>query len=309
MSLVVSSLTAFVDETGAIINKAVLGARTLKSGIRIEPGIKTSKNLHTLASTVYAQANSTCGWNASGSTSLGATTLTLCPLKINESICIEILEQYYTQMLLKAGSYNETLGGFESYFASEKADSVSALIEELIWQGNPITATGNNKLCGGILYEVDRVVSGSTVNTYTASAITVGSAIATVDMLIAALPAAVRGATDLKLFMSEPNFYTYLQAVRNANYFNPSYFSVDAGSQWEYQHPASNVTVVGVAGLNSTSTRMILTPASNLVFGTDLEKDATDFRLWYSLDNQEERFVAKWKQGVKFIFPDFVVRF
>lgn len=306
MGLVVTSLTAFVDETGAIINKAVLGARTLKSGIRIEPGIKSSKNIHTLSSTLYAQANSTCGFESSGSSTLGQVTLSVCPLKVNEDICIETLEGYYTQMMLKDGSYNESLGGFEAYFASEKAAALSALIEVLIWQGSTTNGTGNNSLCNGLLWEADRVVSASTVNV-TVTAMTVANAISLVDVLVNNIPAAVRGENDLTLFMSETNFYLYAQALRNANYFH--YDSTNPGTNWTIVHPASNVKVVGVAGLNGTATRMILTPASNIVFGTDLERDYNDFRLWYSLDSQIEKFAAKWKQGVKFIYPDFVVRF
>jgi spore coat polysaccharide biosynthesis protein SpsF (cytidylyltransferase family) len=72
--------------------------------------------------------------------------------------------------------------------------------------------------------------------------------------------------------------------------------------------PGTNVKVVAVRGLNSQN-KMYLSKASNFYFGTDLLNDSEDFRIHYSQDNDEVRFLAKWKMGVQVAFPDLVVAF
>lgn len=308
MSFDVSALSTYTDQTGEIIRKAVAGARTLKY-IRIEPGIQSAKDIHTLSSTLYAQA-SNCGFNASGSTVLGKVGLSVCPLVVQESLCIETLEQYFTQLMLRKGdgSYKQDMGDIEPIFIDEKAAQISAVVENLIWQGNTVAGTGNNSLCRGLLYYVDNTVSASTVNV-TNSAFTAANAISIIDTLVNNIPAAVRGENDLAVLVSEPSFYLYLQNVREKNYFNPAYFSAPGGDQWTYQHPASNVKVIGVAGLNASANRAILTPLSNIVFGTDMMSDFEQFKLWFSMDTQKVLFHARWKQGVALVYPEFAVRF
>ena len=40
-----------------------------------------------------------------------------------------------------------------------------------------------------------------------------------------------------------------------------------------------------------------------------MKTDSEEFRIFYSEDNDEVRFRAKWKMGVQFAFPEFVVFF
>jgi len=100
MSLNVSGLSVFTDENKMeLIKKSVLGGRTTQF-ITVQPDIKSSASINIIDSTLDAQAGA-CGWNAAGTTALSQRNLAVCPIKINEAICLDTLESYYTQKMMR----------------------------------------------------------------------------------------------------------------------------------------------------------------------------------------------------------------
>lgn len=307
MALDVNGLTAYVDENKmALIKKAILGGRTLKY-ISVQPGIKSSATINIINSDLVAQAGA-CGFNDDGTTDLTQQELSVCPLKVNESICLDTLEQYYTQKLMQPGSYNEDIP-FEAIYASEKADKINALIDDLVWKGDTVSGSGNLALCDGFIRKAQTEWSASTVNgnTSSATAITASNIVALVDDMNAVVPTDILGMNDLTLFVGYDVYRTYALALRNANLFHYT-GAENQGEDFSQPIPGTNVKVVAVRGLNGTN-KMFLTSASNLYFGTDLLSDAEDFQIFYSADFDEVRFRSKWKQGVQAAFPDYVVYF
>ena len=316
MSLNLNGLAAYTDETGMdLIKASVLKGRTADI-VRVQGGIKSTAAINIIGSSLSAQAGA-CGWNAAGTTSLTQRDLAVCDIKVNESICLNDLEAYYTQVMMNPGSYNENIP-FEQIFAEEKRDVIMALVDDLFWKGSTnatrvfgnvtVSATTNYTLCNGLLETLEHTsASASTVSTsLSGSAFSAGSAIAIVDAMIAAVPQDVMDATDLTLFLSYADFRTYATALRNANLFHYS-GAESQGDNFSLMVPGSNVRVYAVRGLASTKHKY-LTPASNVYMGTDLLGDAENFRIWYSQDNDEVRFLAKWKQGANVAFPQFVVK-
>jgi hypothetical protein len=306
MSLNVNGLTAYVDENKmALIKKAVLGGRTLRF-INVQPDIKSSATINILNSDLVAQAGA-CGWSEDGETILTQQTLSVCPLKVNEAICLDTLEQYYTQKMMRPGSYNEDIP-FEEIFASEKADKINALIDDLIWKGNT-SLTGQTGLCDGFIKLADVTFSGSVVdgNVGSVTAVTAANIITIVDGMSSVVPTNILGMDDLHLFVGYDFYRTYALALRNANLFHYT-GAENQGEDYSQMIPGTNIRIVAVRGLNGTN-KAFLSSASNLYFGTDLLSDSEDFQIFYSADFDEVRFRAKWKQGVQFAFPDYVVYF
>jgi hypothetical protein len=306
MSLNLSNLSLYTDEQKmALIKRSVLEGRTTRL-ITVQPDIKSSAEINIIGSTLVAQAGA-CGFNASGTTNLTQETLSVCPLKVNESICLDDLEKYYTQKLMKAGSYNEEIP-FEAIFASEKSDKIQSLVEDLIWKSST-AGSGQLALCDGFNRKFDTVYSASTINGNPGglTALTASNIIGAVDAMTALVPADVIAVDDLHLFVGYDVYRLYSLALRNANLF--AYTGAEnQGQDFSQMIPGTNIRMIAVRGLNGTN-RMVLTPASNLYFGTDLLNDYESFKIFYSEDNQEVRFVAKWKQGVAVAFPEFVVNF
>jgi hypothetical protein len=307
MALNVAGLTAYVDENKmALIKKMILGGRTLRY-ITTQPDIKSTATINIINSNLVAQAN-TCGWNEAGTTILTQQDLSVCSLKINESICLSTLEQYYTQKLMRPGSYNEQIP-FEEIYASEKADQISALIDDLIWKGNVATGVGNLALCDGFIKLADVNFSGSVVdgNVQNVTALTSSNIISVVDDITSVVPTNIWGQDDLILFMGYDTYRLWSLALRNANLFHYT-GAENQGEDYSQMVPGTNIKAVAVRGLNGTN-KMFLSSASNFYFGTDLLSDAEEFQIFYSYDFDEVRFRSKWKQGVMFAFPDYVVYF
>jgi hypothetical protein len=306
MSLNVAALTTYTDELKMeLIKKSVLQGRTTQL-ITVQPDIKSSASINIIDSTLSLQAGA-CGWNEAGTTALTQRDLSVCPIKINESICLDTLESYYTQKMMQPGSYNEEIP-FEQIFSEEKAGKINAVIDDIIWKGDTVSGSGNLALCDGFIVLADSL-SASTVagNTSSATSITAANVIDLVDDMVAAVPSDIIDADDLHIFMGYEVYRLYSKALRDANLFHYT-GAEDQGEDFSQMVPGTNVRAIAVRGLNGTN-RMFLSRAANLYFGTDLLNDSEEFRIFYSEDNDEVRFRAKWKMGVQFAFPEFVVDF
>lgn len=306
MALNVNGLTAYVDQVKMeLIKKMILGGRSTQF-LTVQPGIKSAASINLLSSNLIAQAGG-CGFTDAGETILTQNTLNVCPLKVNESICIDTLEQYYTQVMLQPGSY-DTDFGFEQIYTEEKVSQISSLIDTLIWQGNE-SVTGQTGLCNGFITLANTTYSGSVVdgNVSNATAITASNIVGLVDDAIQVIPTNVVAQDDLYLYCGYDFARLYFTALRNANLYN--YPSVETGANdFMITIPSSNVKLVAVKGLTGTN-KFFISPKSNLYFGCDLLDDYENLQIFYSMDFQEVRVVAKWKSGVNAAFWDYVVYF
>lgn len=305
MGLDVSGLSVYTDENKLdLIKKSILEGRTLNY-ITVQPDIKTSATINIIDSTLVGQAGS-CGFNSDGTTVLSQRTIGVAPIKVNESICVDTLESYYTQKMMNAGSYNESIP-FEQIYAEDKAEKIADMLESIVWKGD-ILGAGNLALADGLLKVIDAeagVVDGNSGAVTAATGVTAANIIDVVDGMVGAVPADIIDADDLVLFMGYDSYRTYAKALRDANLFA---YDGSEGADFSQMVPGTNVKVIAVKGLNGTA-RMILSRTANLYVGTDLLNDAEQFSIFYSKDNDEVRFVAKLKIGTQVAFPEFIVEF
>lgn len=306
MSLNVAGLTAYVDQTKMeLIRKFVLEGRSA-SFLTIQPDIKSSASINILSSQLVAQAGG-CGFTNEGQTILSQTPLSVCPLKVNESICLDTLEQYYTQYMMNPGSYNTEIP-FEQTYVLDKIANISSLIDTLIWQGNTAT-TGQTSLCDGFITLAETTYSGSVINgnTSSATAITPSNIIQLIDDMSASINVNIINMDDLYLYVGYDTYRTYQIALRNANLFHYN-GQQDQGESFSQLIPGQNIRVIALKGLNNTN-KMFLSTKSNMYYGVDMLNDYENFELFYSQDFQEVRMVAKWKMGVNAAFWDMVSYF
>ena len=216
MSLNVSGLSVYTDENKLeLIKKSLLEGRTMEF-ITVQPDIKSSATINIIDSTLVGQAGS-CGFNPDGTTALTQRAISVTPIKVNESICLDTLESYYTQKMMNPGSYNESIP-FEQIYAEEKAGKISAMLEDIIWKGDT-ALTGNISLANGLLKLIDSegtVVDG---NVAAETSITAANVIDIVDGMIGVVPADIIDKDDLVLFLGYDTYRTYAKALRDANLF------------------------------------------------------------------------------------------
>jgi hypothetical protein len=301
MSFNIQNINAYVDQTGDLIKKAILKGETA-SIVKVQGGIKNAATINQLGSTLYAQLGA-CGWNASGTTNLTQRTITVCDLKVNETLCLNTLEDYYTSTMMNPGSYNESIP-FEQIFAEEKADQISALIDDIFWRGNTATGTGNLSLCNGMIQLLTN--TSASASTVAASGVTgsfsAANAVSIIDAVVAAIPEAIMNSSNLVIFTSYANFRTYVTALRNANLYH---FDGTAATNFSIKVPGTNITVKAVRGLSGAN-KIYCSTADNFYLGTDLLNDGESFKLNYNPYTDEVQFLAKWKLGVQVAYPEFV---
>jgi hypothetical protein len=300
MAFNVSSLPNYKDQQGNLVAEAIASSRTIRL-ITTQPGNKGIASLNNFGTAITFQDGKLCGFNASGDDTLSQRDLVTAKIKINKSFCLEDLEGKYTQeRLSKGANYDDT------QFAEDLADAINeaigAEVEKAIWQSEKqVSPASNLEYIDGFLQLLSD--EGDVIDATGSTA--VGSIIATVNAVYAAIPAAVVDKEDIAVFMGTDTFRTWTIALTNSNLYHYA-VTPDAARNFELVIPGTNVTVYGVSGLNGTGA-IVAGRKSNLVFGTDLVDDLESYDIWYSKDNGDIRFEAKFRIGAQVRFPDQVV--
>jgi hypothetical protein len=310
-TLNLANLTKYTDQlSGILLKESVLVGSTFDY-ISIQTGIKYADSINILTNTLTAAAGGCGTISPAGSTTLSQRDITVCPIKVEESICVDEFEQYWIGMLAKEGGYNEFAPeAFNQLYLANKVEKIGQLVEDIFWKGS-VSSTyggGNLALCNGILEVLENTSATSSVIAATATgALTTATALNVIDNMIAQIPNDVLDSSDLTLFMSHSNFRILMNALRAANYF---YGYDGQGHTWVLDnYTNTNVRVVATRGLNGRN-EMVLTPSSNLYFGTDSFGEARNgdgFQFWYDVRDNITYFRAKLKVGAQVAFPQYVV--
>lgn len=180
MAFDVSGLANYTEQNKTeLITQSVFGSKTI-SLMNPMTGIKSAETINIVDTDAVFQAGGSCGWNASGTTTITQRTVTVGKVKIQEALCPKTLEAKYTQTLLQAGSNPEAIP-FEQIYAEKKASLIASQMETAIWQGDTTSATNNLSYFDGLIKNIGKVYSASgvkNVNAITGTG-TVSSAVGT----------------------------------------------------------------------------------------------------------------------------------
>lgn len=306
-NFVVTSLPDYVENNKEVLlkNFALVGGDTRKR-IGVQTGIKKDAYLNYLdLAPAYADGAS-CGWNPSGTATLTQKTISTATIKSDMAICPQTLRGKWAEYLVKTGADSQTLP-FEEYVINGIINNVNKDIETMIWQGDTTKTTdGKLKWFDGFLAQM--VADNDVTKVALSGADSAYDAIMAVYM---AMPEEVleRGGIIL---VSPSVFRAFTAELVGRNLYH---YGVDNAEVSEIFLPGTGVKVVKASGLalpyDSTNSyqpvSIIGTFAENLVFGTDLEGDAEELKVWYSEDNDEYRLKVRFVAGVAYHFGDMVV--
>jgi hypothetical protein len=311
-TLNLANLTKYTDQLSGILLKESVLVGTTFDYISIQTGIKYADSINILTNTLTAAAGGCGTISPTGSTTLSQRDISVCPIKVEESVCVDEFEQYWIGQLAKEGSYNEFAPeAFNQLYLSNKVEKIGQLVEDLFWRGsvNSTYGGGNLALCNGMLEILENTAATASVVTGVtySGALNATTALDAVDSMIALIPNDVLESNDLTMFMSHANFRTLMKALRTANYF----VAYD-GQQHTFvleNYTNTNVRIVATRGLLGRN-EIVLTPSSNLYFGTDSFGEARNgdgFQFWYDIRDNITYFRAKLKVGAQVAFPQYVV--
>jgi hypothetical protein len=314
MAFDVSALANYTKENqDLLVSSSVLGSKTaslIKDQGNVMIGVKSSEKINIMDTDAFFQDGSSCGFNASGTTTFTQRQVTVGKMKVNEALCPKDLERTYLQKALPAGSrYDSVI--FAEQYSTRKTEKIAAQLETALWTGDSASANGNLNKFDGIVKLVT-AAGGSVVDANTttyfgtpATAITAANVISVFDAVYKAIPAAVVAKDDTVIFCGMDVFRTYTIALKNANMFS---YSFDGKADSEFVLPGTPIKVIAVQGLNGTN-KIYSMRISNLFIGTDLLNEEERFEIFYAKEADQVRFVAEFKMGVNFAFPEEIVKF
>ena len=199
MAFSVGSLAAYTEQNEKqLVMSSVLGSKTaslVKDQGNVMLGVKNAETINIMDTDAFFQSGTSCGFNASGTTTFTQRTVTVGKIKVNEALCMKDLEGKYLQKALPAGSqYTEMI--FAEDYSNRKASKIAEQLEVALWKGDTTSADGNlNKFDG--IQKLVTAAGGSVVDANTSTyitggpiaSITVSNVVAVFDAIYTAIPA------------------------------------------------------------------------------------------------------------------------
>jgi len=297
MALDLTALSDFNNEVaGPLLAKLVYGGSTMEY-ITVKEGVKHQEPINLMEVDLVLQSG-TCVSTPSGSLTYTQRNITVCPRTSFDGLCLKDMDRTYLGIAeLAPGSYNETFT-MASTYSELLVNQFQKSNDQFLWTQSSGSLSCNSD---GLI----NIISGSTTGVVVAG--NASASLANMDTMINASPSDVADRDDLTFFMSVSKFREFVSALRTENNF---YFDMNSvsnrGGILEMQYPYQNIKVVGTVGLNGSG-RIVLGPAKQIVAGTDLMSDFSEFQLWYDINTDQLKHRISTKLGVNVAFPEFWV--
>ena len=283
---------------GKYLGAALLSASTLDAGaITILPNIKYKAAMKVgTFSNLVRSADCDFDSTTSGLT-LTEKVLTPSELQVNLQICKKELHADWEAAQMGFSAFDELPPLFSDYVISRVAAEVANATETSIWSG----AAGEGSFDGFLQV----ALADNDVNDITAVAIDSSNVIAqmgaVVDSAVANAPA-ILGKEDLTLYVSTNVAQAYIRALGGFTATIGGAGTDNKGTQW-YNGGALSFEGVNIfVAKGFGSNKMLLTPKSNLFFGTGLLDDRNEVRVIDMADtdgSQNVRVVMRYTAGVQ----------
>jgi hypothetical protein len=195
------------------------------------------------------------------------------------------MRKYWMNYQLLIDANRETLP-FEEKIVDENIKAINIELEKEIWQND------SSALFPGFLQVIEDSLA---VATQEASGATEG-----VDVAYREITEAMYAHGDVTMFMDPTVYRNFIKEANAVCCANRD--MLDAASDYITYPGDSRVILRPTAGLAGTS-KIVVTWAKNLVFGTDVEGSENDYKVWYDDKDEMTRFKVLFNAGVQVKFP------
>jgi len=277
MPTTTSLTTTYAGKSSAMwVKAAILSGNTLANGgMTIMPNITYKSVLHKL-STDGLLVDATCDFTATSTVTITERTLTLEPFQVNLQLCKkDFLASWQAEEM--GFSANKVLAkSFADYLLAYVVEKVANSIETSIWNG--VNATSGQ--VAGIMTLLTADAALPTANEVAGTTLSASNIIEEMGKLVTAIPAAVYGADDLKLYVSQAAAKFYIRALGGFSVAATSNNGTDnKGTQW-YTNGTLTFDGIPVFVANGlTANQMLAAQTSNLFFGCGLLNDSNEVRV------------------------------
>jgi len=295
-TLTINSSTYAGELALPYINAAILSGDTLAKGyVTLKEGVKFKSVLKKLSNAAsLVQDGTDCDFTQAGDLNLDEAVLIVSDLKVNLQLCKSEFARDWEAAQTGRGFINDVVpANFAEFLIGYSAAKVAENIEYTIWQGD----TGGTydsfdgfekKLKAGLGSGADFTwASGSTP-------LAASNIIANMNIIINALPAALIGSPDTKLYMNRASAQYYRQAITALGYMQ----MFQASDSFNLQFNGYDIYVC--PGISNGT--IIAAQPSNLFVGVDANSDfaevkVVDMSLTDASDNV--RMAMRFRTGVQ----------
>lgn len=283
---------------GKYLGAALLSASTLDAGaVTILPNIKYKAAMKVGAfSNLVRSADCDFDATTSGLT-LTEKVLTPTELQVNLQICKKELHSDWEAAQMGFSAFDQLPPLFSDYVISRVAAEVANATETSIWSGS----AGEGSFDGFLA----TCLNDNAVNDITANAITSANVIAelgsVVDNAVANCPA-ILGKEDVTMYVSTNVAQAYIRALGGFASNIGGAGTDNKGTQWYNGGALSFEGINMFVAKGFGSNKALLTPKSNLFFGTGLLDDRNEVKVIDMADldgSQNVRVVMRYTAGVQ----------
>ena len=284
------------------VRAALLSGNTLANGgMTVLPNIAYKTTMFKIGTDDILK-NATCDFDATSTVTLSERSLTLEPFQVNLQLCKkDFLATFQAEEM--GFSANKVLAkSFVDYLLAYITDKVAASVEVSIWRG--VNATDGQIAGIATLLAADAALP--TANEVAGSSAISASAtvIAELGKIVDAIPAALYGSPDLKIYVPQGVMKAYIRALGGFSVAATSNSGTDAkGTQW-YNGGALTFDGIPIFVANGLAANTaIAAETSNLFFGCGLLNDTNEIAVldMSPLDgSQNVRFVMRASMAVNY---------
>lgn len=223
--------------------------------------------------------------------------LKVVPAKVDLQIFPQEFEQSYLGMARRPGFNVDDLP-FEAFILMKIIEKVQEQLETAVWQGVETGAPGAGDpltdLFDGFLQKIADAIVATDVTAVATGAITASNAVASLEAMWNALPAAYKEA-EMTFFTPYPIYQHYLTNYRTD--FGKYTGMSESGIPQRVRLDFGNGWIVPIAGMGNSG-RVLLTQAENLRYGYDLQDDMSTITI--EKNHRALDFMMDFKIGVEF---------
>jgi hypothetical protein len=244
--------------------------------------------------------DATCDFTATSTVTITERTLTLEPFQVNLQLCKkDFLASWQAEEM--GFSANKVLAkSFADYLLAYVLEKVAEAVESSIWNGTNATSGQ----VAGIMTLLTTDAALPAANEISGTTLSAANIVEELGKLVTAIPSAVYGKEDLKLYVSQAAAKFYVRALGG---FGASGLGANGtdnkGTQWynNGQLTFDGIPLFVANGL--TANQMLAAQTSNLFFGTGLLSDLNEVKLldMSNLDGSDNvRFVMRAAYAVNY---------
>lgn len=262
MATTTSITTTYAGESsGKIIAASLLTANTIeKGGITVMPNVKFRETVKKLSVDSILR-DGDCDFNATSTVTLTERTIEPKALQVNLQLCKESFRSDWSAIEMGYSAFDELPKSFADFLIGHVSEKVALKNEQNIWTGDASNSGEFDGLTTLLAADADL----PSANEIAGTTIDASNVVAELGKIVDAIPSALYGREDLKIYVSQAVYKAYVRAMNALGYVD-RYNNQDHGDM-----VFDGIKLFVAHGL--TGSTAICTTVDNIFFGCGLEND------------------------------------